>query len=274
VSWLAVAIAWLPAELPGRARMLPMIVSTVAACGSGYHQLSVMTIRMRKLAAAKPARTQDVERLVAEYDALRGDEAALLVNRVPHDWHVFVALVLQLYKRGVPFVVEPKWKHMLGEGIPNADDAARTIDMVERNDAPVLIAEPDRPVSATIVDAIGVEGDLEIITDGDAPEDGADPNARNSVQLVEGSIVLRVDADAERLRMTAIGDDWFSIEGSFDGVRFDQLTLTPRGGPGLRTQQIDLPSSDIRPYPFLRITGHDGPWPFWIAELTALGRTP
>ena len=96
----------------------------------------------------------------------------------------------------------------------------------------------------------------------------------NSVQLVDGSIVLRLDDDAQRLRMTAIGDDWFRIEASFDCVTFDQLTLTPRAGPGLRTQEIDLPPRDIRPYPFIRISAHDGPWPFWIAELAALGRAP
>jgi hypothetical protein len=64
VAWLAVALAWIPAELPGRTRLLPIVVAAIAACGSGYHQLHVMTVRMRKLAAAKPARTADVLRLL------------------------------------------------------------------------------------------------------------------------------------------------------------------------------------------------------------------
>lgn len=141
VAWLAVALAWLPAELPGRARMLPIVVAALAACGSGYHQLHVATVRMRKLDAAKPARTADVLRLLDEYASLSAGEPALLINRAPREWSTFVALALQLHKRGVPFVVEPKWTHMMGEAIPHADEAARTIEMVERDDAVMLVAK-------------------------------------------------------------------------------------------------------------------------------------
>jgi hypothetical protein len=48
---------------------------------------------------------------------------------------------------------------------------------------------------------------------------------------------------------------------------FDQIGLTPRSGNGLRTRTLDLWTAEIRPYAFVRITAHDGPWPFWLAEL-------
>jgi hypothetical protein len=162
---------------------------------------------------------------------------------------------------------------MLGQGVPIADGSEPRIELVDRDGILVLLPEPTAPVAFRIVDAVGVEGDLALLVDGDAPADGTRPSSANAVQLrPDGWVTLQLDAAAERLQLTAIGDDWFRIEGSWDGVTFEQIGLTPRAGRGLRTRTLDLRTPEIRPYTFVRIAAHDGPWKFWLAELTPLRR--
>jgi hypothetical protein len=273
VAWLAVALAWLPAELPDRFRHVPLACAVVVAAVSGARQLSVMTVRMRKLEASESRRGEDVQRLLAQFDALRPSAPTLLALRVPEQWPVFAALVLQLHKREIAFVVEPKWRRMLGDGIPLADGSERMIELVERDGELVLLAEPTEPVRARIVDAVGVEGDVALLLDGDAPADGTHPSHANAVELLPGGFVtLQLDADAERLQLTGIGGCWFRVEGSWDGVAFEQVALTPRAGRGLRTRAVDLRTPQLRAYTFVRIVAEDGPWRFWLAELTPLRR--
>lgn len=271
VAWTAVVLAllprssnrpastWLPLAVCGLAALVSIRVGQVST-----HRVDAHAERSRRLAAPVRALADTA------HDA--ADETASLPPLwliETHDvWSVFAGVVALEYRHGHAPRLDDGWRNMFGHGFDYAA-TGRSELYFGRDETSAWVRRRHHP-TLELVDAIGVIGNPLLVVDGDSPEDGVTATKSNAARLVgtTASITVRPRSGiVSAVELTAIGDARFTLEGSIDGIHFDQLGVATRSNRGLRTRTLIPVWDDVREPELLRIRVHSGRGRLWIAEV-------
>jgi hypothetical protein len=188
-----------------------------------------------------------------------------LLRVVAHDsWPVATGIAAALYKRSVPFTVDPEWLYMFGRQFRPAEPATREIHVGDRAYHDEAGALPDRrlvaagkgafvylledpawvgrhrwPGRGRVVAARGTSGEPSRVVDGVVPAEGSRWNGPACVVVArDGFVTVTVPAGPiGGARISADGTDAYRVLGSSDGTAFTTLgTLRRVGDRGMRAR--------------------------------------
>jgi hypothetical protein len=228
----------------------------------------------------------------------RGGDAPIM-RIVAHDsWVPTAGIAVALYKRAIPFTVEPDWLYMFGSQFRSAARAPREILvgdrafheevrslpdrrlLVARNEAYVyLLDDPgwiDRrrwPGRARVVAVRGTTGDLAALVDGSVPAEGARWNGPGCVIVAaDGFVTVAVPTGTiGGTRISADGMNAYRVLESHDGGTFAPLASLRRVGTrGMRARIVWW---NDRPAPrYLRVEPQAGGNRYSIGEIEFLAQ--
>jgi hypothetical protein len=242
----AVVAAFLPrfTQLSQRRAVLATFALAGALC-VGF------SVRAQATDSVFPERDPDAEVVIpAIRQFLRGKQVEnpiLVVTNRPHPWPVATAVPLDLYKHGIPFLVDEGWRFMMGhqfelDGSPHPhlyigdgafDRFASTrpdlIPVARASDTGVYLEDPAylraHQISgpAVLVRAAGTAGDPRVATDGFIPVESSAWDGPWSVILESKDSFLEVAVPRRRLiglYLSVAGDDGYAVsclrpDGSF-----------------------------------------------------------
>lgn len=272
LAWTAIALGGVSRVRPPERRpwLVPAGLCVLAAVTTG-RVAQTSRARIGEHAIRRQEGSESVRGLAkaARVEGANADETAPLWLIETHDvWSVFAGVVALEYRNGVRPRLDDGWRNMFGHGFEFAGDGPNVL-YFGRSETTAWVRREHHP-PLHLADAVGVIGDPRLIVDGEAPVDGTTASKNNSARLVgpDAAITVRTDGQTvSGLELTAIGDARFTVEGSLDGVRFDQLGIVNRSNRGLRTRTVEPVWDAVRPPTFLRVRLHSGRGRLWIAEI-------
>lgn len=290
-NWLAIALALLPSDERTRARgwrsswsavglfVLALSIAMIGRIAHGYRDK--VNPLAHHIAAVVDVLTPQLKR----------SKRPVLLRTANHNaWVPLAGIILELYKRGVVFSVDRKWRFMFGHGIRYASWSSeqRLIGSKPTHRGPLLfrsggifvyarpLASLQRPGQAELIAAQGVaHGDPSELTDGVIAPASSRWNDARCVQLREKSaITVRVPAaNMAGILVSADSNDRYLVSGSSDGRRFVQLGELPIvRGRGMRDRQFFF--NDDKSWSYLRIRPIRGDGRYSVSEIVPIVHAP
>lgn len=279
------APAWLSSTAP-RAGAIACLAA-VAAATSATSRLA--PVQGNAIVAAM------ADAVSRELGAGRDDTPMLRI--ASHDsWPATAGIALKLYKRSLPFAVDPEWLFMFGEHFRSPTAPGRELLIGDRAFHEEARSLPDRRLLAThndtyvylledpgyvqrhlyrgstrLVAAGGASGDPALVVDGFVPAEGSRWNGQGCLVLSnEGFVTVELPpGPIEGARVSAEGSNVYRVLGSRDGRTFERLrTLRRVGGRGMRVRIVRW--GDRTPPRYLRIEPEPGDGRYSIGEIQFL----
>lgn len=295
-SWIAIAGALLPGRGPtGRTwKSLAAPAGAVVLVGAlSIHSMRWLSSEYDDFARAVHVQRGPTIELAKSLEPLFRCAPTLGIAIHRHElWGTVAGVLIKLDKAGIWPVLEPKWRFMFGPGYAYEQHPARALAFYDRfeHDARLLRTTKDlyvyalstsegegpvvppavRPISVAASE--GVRGDVAGLVDDQTPVEGAHWDSPGSVLLdtPRSSVTLALPSrDLIELRVTADGNDSYTLQGSTDGLHFVAAGVVENASLfGLRTRRVKF--ARPRAWSYLRIGPQAGDGLYSLHQVTAV----